>query len=98
QLIVEEARTKGQDTGMLTKFYNDLNNEMNDATKKFQKIIIVSHHPIHAKGKHSLPLVFYEKLMRRFKSSNATYPPYNKMATHLDSLLKAYHRPGIYYA
>ena len=48
-------------------------------------IIVVGHHPIHAKGKHSLPRVFLERLSRRFADSNTNYLTYNKMCLRLDS-------------
>jgi hypothetical protein len=36
-------------------------------------------------------------MVERFKTSNANYPPYSRMSAHLDSLLKAKHRPDIYF-
>ncbi|HLG35672.1 MAG TPA: hypothetical protein VI757_12390 [Bacteroidia bacterium] len=68
-----------------------------DATAKRQKIIVAAHHPIRSKGKHSFPLAFWERLSRRVADSNSNYPPYNRMATHLDSVLKEHNRPDIYY-
>jgi len=98
RLIIEEARSKKKrNTALLDKFYSDLNDQLNDATKKSQKIIVVSHHPIHSKGKHSFPLTFWENLLRKIKDSNTNYPPYKRMAIHLDSLLKAHRHPDIYY-
>jgi len=97
RLIIAEGKKKHEDSLLLKKFYNDLSVQLADATKKRQKIIVVAHHPIHSKGKHSFPLIFWEKLGRRFADSNTNYPPYNRMAVHLDSLLKAHHRPDIYY-
>ena len=97
RLIIEEGRKRHDDSLLLDSFYKDLKVQLTDATKKHEKIIVVAHHPIHAKGKHSLPLVFMERLNRRFADSNTNYPPYNKMSIHLDSLLKEHHHPDIYY-
>jgi len=97
RLIIEESRKRHKDTLLLNNFYRDLKKQLTDASSKREKIIVVAHHPIHAKGKHSLPMVFWEKLMRRFADSNTNYPPYNKVATQLDSLLKEHHHPDIYY-
>ncbi len=97
RLILEESKKRHKDTVMLNKFYDDLKEQLNDASKKKEKIIVVAHHPIHAKGKHSLPLVYWQKFNRRFGDANTNYPPYNKVATQLDSLLKAHHHPDVYY-
>ena len=97
RLIVEEGRKRDIDTLILKTFYTNLQKQLTDAKNKKQRIIIVAHHPIHAKGKHSLPLVFMERINRRFADNNTNYPPYKRMASHLDSLLKAQHNPDIYY-
>lgn len=97
RLIIEEGRKSHLDSVLLKTFYEELKAQLTDATNKHEKIIVVAHHPIHAKGKHSFPLVFMERLNRRFADSNTNYPPYNKMATHLDSLLKEHHHPDIFY-
>lgn len=97
RLIIEEANDEDKDTVLLNTFYKELNDQLADALKKHQKIIVAGHHPIHAKGKHSQPPSFFEKMMRRFADSNTNYPPYNRIASRLDSLMKAQHRPGIYY-
>ena len=97
RLIIEEGKRKLKDSVLLDNFYKELKNQLMDATNKREKIIVVGHHPIHAKGKHSLPLVFLERLSRRFADSNTNYPPYNKMSLRLDSLLKEHHHPDIYY-
>ena len=97
RLIIEEGRKRRADSLLLNKFYNELKDQLTDASNKRQKIIVVAHHPIHAKGKHSFPLVFWERVIRRFADSNTNYPPYNKMSVHLDSLLKAHHHPDIYF-
>ena len=67
-------------------FYKELKNQLTDATNKREKIIVVGHHTIHAKGKHSLPLVFLERLSRLFADSNTNYLTYTKMCLRLDSL------------
>ena len=54
-------------------FYKELKNLLTDATMKREMIIVVGHHPIHAKGKHSLPLVFLERLSGHFADSNTNY-------------------------
>ena len=97
RLIIEEGRKRTVDSVLLKYFYAELKNQLNDASSKHQKIIVVAHHPIHAKGKHSLPLSFFERISRRFADANTNYPPYNKMAVHLDSLLKEHYHPDIYY-
>lgn len=96
RLILEEGEKK-KDTLFLNTFYRTLKKQLTDATSKRQKIIVAAHHPIHAKGKHSLPLSALQTAFRRFADSNTNYPPYNRMATRLDSLLKEHHRPDIYY-
>ncbi len=97
RLIIESGRKKHLDSLLLDSFYNELKKQLTDASNKKQKIIVVAHHPIHSKGKHSLPLVFIERLNRRFADSNTNYPPYNKMSIRLDSLLKEHHHPDVYY-
>jgi len=97
RMIIEEGRKGADDSLYRASFYNELKAQLTDATKKKEKIIVVAHHPIHAKGKHSLPLVLLERINRRAADSNTNYPPYNRMATHLDSLLKEHHHPDIYY-
>ena len=97
RLIIEEGRKRHTDSILLKTFYLQLKAQLTDATNKHEKIIVVAHHPIHAKGKHSFPLVFWERLNRRFADANTNYPPYNRMAIHLDSLLKEHHHPDIYY-
>jgi len=97
RLIIEEGRKKRADSLMLAAFYAELKVQLTEGAKKHQKIIVVAHHPIHAKGKHSFPLVFWERLMRRFADSNTNYPPYNRMSNRLDSALKAFHHPDIYF-
>jgi len=97
RLIIEEGRKGREDLLLLDAFYKDLKAQLADATNKHEKIIVVAHHPIHSKGKHSAPLVLIERLNRRFGDSNPNYPPYHRMALHLDSLLKEHHHPDIYY-
>ncbi len=97
RLIIEEGRKGKVDSLLLNKFYADLQDQLTDGSSRHQKIIVVAHHPIHSKGNHSLPLVFWQRMVRRFADSNANYPPYHKMSVHLDSLLKAQHHPDIYY-
>jgi hypothetical protein len=97
RLIIEEGRKRKSAYALLDTFYNKLNIQLRDATAKHEKIIVVAHHPIHAKGKHSGPLIFWERIIRRFGDNNPNYPPYNKMAVRLDSLLKEQHHPDIYY-
>ena len=86
-----------RDTALLDVFYHNLKKILMDGTAKKQKIIVVAHHPIHAKGRHSLPLSAWQTLVRRFADANTNYPPYNRMAQRLDSLLKEQHHPDIYY-
>jgi hypothetical protein len=96
RLILEEGGKK-KDTLLLNTFYRNLKNMLAEGSAKKQKIVVVAHHPIHAKGKHALPLAAWETLVRRLADANTNYPPYNRMATHLDSLLKEQHHPDIYY-
>jgi len=96
RLILAEGDRK-RDTLLLNAFYKNLKNQLSDAKAKKQKIIVVAHHPIHAKGKHSVPLAAWQTLVRRIADSNTNYPPYNRMATHLDSLLKEANRPDLFY-
>ena len=97
RLIIEEGKSKKDAAPLLNAFYDSLKVQLKDATDKHEKIIVVAHHPIHAKGKHSGPLIFWERIVRRFGDNNPNYPPYNRMAVRLDSLLKAQNRPDIYY-
>ena len=97
RLIIEEGRKRKSAAVFLNTFYNNLQAQLKDATDKHEKIIVVAHHPIHAKGKHSGSLIFWERVIRRFGDNNPNYPPYNKMALRLDSLLKQQHHPDIYY-
>jgi hypothetical protein len=97
RLIIEEGKKRHKDTVLLNTFYRTLKAQLTDASNKKEKIIVVSHHPIHAKGKHSFPLVFWEKLTRRFADANTNYPPYNRTALRLDSLLKEHNHPDVYY-
>ncbi len=98
RLIIAEKRLgKKKDTTLLNKFYRDLDAQLDEATLMRQKIIVVAHHPILAKGHHSLPLSFSQGIVRRFADANTNYPPYHDMAVQLDSLLKSHHRPDIYY-
>jgi hypothetical protein len=97
RLIIEEGRKKREDSLLLNAFYTELKAQLTDASNKHEKIIVVGHHPIHSKGKHSFPLIFWERLGRRFADSNSNYPPYHKMAVRLDSLLKEHHHPDVYY-
>jgi hypothetical protein len=96
RLILEEGGGR-PDTGFLGTFYRNVKRALWEGAAKKQKIIIVAHHPIHAKGKHSAPLAAWESLVRRLADANTNYPPYNRMATHLDSLLKEQHHPDIFY-
>ena len=96
RLILAEGDAK-RDTFLLNAFYKNLKKMLMDGTAKKQKIVVVAHHPIHAKGKHSVPLAAWETLVRRLADANTNYPPYNRMALHLDSLLKEQHHPDIYY-
>jgi len=96
RLILEEGEKK-KDTVFLNTFYNNMKKALKAGIAKKQKIIVVAHHPIHAKGKHSIPLVAWQSAFRRFADSNTNYPPYNRMATRLDSLLKEEGRPDIFY-
>lgn len=98
RLIIEEVkRGNRKDTTLLNKFYDDLKQQLKDASAKKEKIIVVAHHPILAKGKHSVSLGFWQKIIRRFADTNVNYPAYNRVAVRLDSLLKAHHHPDVYY-
>jgi UDP-2,3-diacylglucosamine pyrophosphatase LpxH len=98
RLIIAESKPKKADNiRELNTFYKEMDSVLTDATKKGQKIVVVAHHPIHAKGKHAQPIVWWQSIVRRFADSNTNYPPYNKMASKLDSLLKAHHHPDIYF-
>lgn len=96
RLILEEGE-KRKDTLLLNTFYRNMKSALKAGIAKRQKIIVVAHHPIHAKGNHSLPLSAWQTFVRRFADSNTNYPPYNRMATRLDSLLKEERRPDIFY-
>jgi hypothetical protein len=85
RLILEEGGGR-PDTGFLGTFYRNVKKALWEGTAKKQKIVVVAHHPIHAKGKHSVALGAWEGLIRRVADANTNYPPYNRMATHLDSL------------
>jgi hypothetical protein len=97
RLIIEEANRDEKNEPLLTAFYSKLHEMLKEATRKKQKIIVAAHHPIHAKGKHSQVMAMWQSMVRRFANSNTNYPPYNRMAKQLDSLLKAHNRPDIYY-
>jgi len=96
RLILEEGEKK-QDSTVLNTFYRNMRKVLKEGIAKKQKIIVVGHHPIHAKGKHSLPLAAWQTTFRRFADANTNYPPYNRMALRLDSLLKEERRPDIFY-
>ena len=96
RLILAEG-DKQRDTLLLNAFYRNLEHQLKEATSKKQKIIVVAHHPIHAKGKHSVPLAAWQTLVRRIADANTNYPPYGQMAQHLDSLLKKQNRPDVFY-
>jgi len=96
RMILAEGDPK-RDTLLLNSFYRNLKSQLAEAKVKKQKIIVVAHHPIHARGKHSTPLAAWQTLVRRFADSNTNYPPYDRMATHLDSLLKEANRPDLFY-
>ncbi|MEO5569404.1 MAG: metallophosphoesterase [Bacteroidia bacterium] len=96
RLILAEGDPK-RDTFLLNTFFRNMKIALTEGTAKKQKIIVVAHHPIHAKGKHSLPLVAWQTMFRRIADANTNYPPYNIFALRLDSLLKEQHRPDIYY-
>jgi calcineurin-like phosphoesterase family protein len=96
RLILAEGDPK-RDTFLLNMFFRNMKIALSEGTAKKQKIIIVAHHPIHAKGKHSLPLAAWQTMFRRIADANTNYPPYNIFALRLDSLLKQQHRPDIYY-
>lgn len=96
RLIIEEDRKK-RDTLLLNSFYNKLSAELKEASNHHEKIIVVTHHPIHSKGKHSQKLSSWAKLSKHFEDSNINFPAYKSMATHIDNLLKEHHHPDIYY-
>ncbi len=96
RLILEEGEKKS-DSLFLNTFYRNLRKVLKAGIAKKQKIIVVAHHPIHAKGKHTLPLAAWQTAMRRFADANTNYPPYNRMATRLDSMLIEENRPDIFY-
>lgn len=97
RLILEEGK-KHRDTTLLETFYRNLENEITDATAKHQSIVLAGHHPMQSVGKHSQPLMFVEKLGKRFATSNSNYPPYHTMVVRINSLLKKYNSSSIYYA
>jgi hypothetical protein len=96
RLILAEGEPE-RDTLLLYAFYRNLQKMLREGTSKKQKIVVVAHHPIHAKGKHSLPLAAWQTMFRRIADANTNYPPYNRMARNLDSLLKEQKHPDIYY-
>ncbi len=96
RMILEEGEKK-QDSTVLNQFYRNMIKVLKEGIAKKQKIIVVAHHPIHAKGNHSLPLAAWQTVFRRFADANTNYPPYNRMAQRLDSLLKEERRPDIFY-
>ncbi|HMG15733.1 MAG TPA: metallophosphoesterase [Saprospiraceae bacterium] len=97
RIIIEESKKMHRDTSLLNSFYRKFNEQVKDASNKNQKIIVAAHHPIHAKGKHSQPLKWWEKLSRHFEDSNSNYPPYHRMAFKLDSMLKTCRHSDVYY-
>ncbi len=96
RLILDEGRRR-RDTLQLNAFYRNMRKALKEGIAKKQKIIVVAHHPIHAKGNHSIPLEAWQTMVKRFADANTNYPPYNRMATSLDSLLKEERRPDIFY-
>lgn len=96
RLILEEGE-KRQNVQYLNTFYGNLKKALKGGLAKKQKIIVVGHHPIHAKGSHSVPLTAWQTVFRRFADSNTNYPPYNRMAKRLDSLLIEESRPDVFY-
>jgi len=96
RLILEETRNKKKNE-ILDKFYAELKSELVEAELKNQKIILIAHHPIVAKGKHSQPMPFSQKISKRFANSNINYKPYKKIAGIIDSLIKPYSKLGVYF-
>ena len=98
RLIIEEGKIKKKDSLITAKFYTDLRNQLLEAAKSNQKLIVVAHHPLVSKGKHSMEPSFIEKLFFRFGTSNLNFAAYQKAVTKIDSLLKESKKPSMYYA
>jgi hypothetical protein len=97
RLILEEIKKKKKNIEMINSFYKDLEDQLKKAADKKQKIIIAAHHPVYSKGKHSQPIKFWHKPVKRFANSNSNYGPNKKIAGRIDSLLKLYNNNGSYY-
>jgi hypothetical protein len=69
RLILEEGGGR-PDTGFLGTFYRNVKRALWEGASKKQKIVVVAHHPIHAKGKHSVPLAAWESVVRRLADAN----------------------------
>ena len=97
RLILEELVNKKKNTALLDSFYTDLEDQLKKAAAINQKVIVAAHHPIYSKGKHSQPIKFWHKPIKRFANSNSNYAPNKKIASRIDSLLKKYKNSGMYY-
>lgn len=97
RMILEESKVKHKKVELIKQFYIDLQTQIALGVSKNQKIIIVAHHPIFAKGKHSQLMPLWQEKKERFANSNLNFLPYKKMALHIDSIIKAANQSGIYY-
>jgi hypothetical protein len=93
-LIVMHFKRNRKYLALEKQFYQDLDNQLADATAKKQKIMIVCHHPVYYEGfGKKLPLWLAPK---RVKMSAPTYIAYSKMSAQIMAIIKKY--PGLYFA
>lgn len=75
--------------------YSRLDSILRDGYALKQKIVIVAHHPVYAKGPYAQPLKS-PGLFKRIKASNMNFPSYQAMSDQMNQVLRKY--PGVYYA
>jgi hypothetical protein len=76
-------------------FYSRLDSIIGDGYRKNEKILVISHHPVHLKGPYDRDLK-HPYFFGRIKASNSNFPSYKKMIDSVQNVLS--HYPGIYYA
>jgi hypothetical protein len=97
RLILAALNNSDKENKLLQTFYNQLDSTISIAANAGQKIVIVGHHPLYAKGNHSGFPKGFGKLSARTKTSCLKYPPYWNVASKTDSILKKYNSATIYY-
>jgi UDP-2,3-diacylglucosamine pyrophosphatase LpxH len=76
------------------KFYDNLEQILEEAKQENQKVIVAAHHPVFYDGLDS-ETIRDPYILSRIKASSINFPSYKKMALHIRAILKKY--PGLYY-